>query len=380
MAGLATVTLSGAAKRVMIICQRDRFANGARAAQLCDFLRDRGHQVLLVDTHYLGRASADPRSLRNKLPPLSAPRAGLYLLEALSALLTRRWQWGRRRLSYYLLLGDYHLRKQILASRLCLDAVDLVICNTPHDAGVLTAVTSARTLYDCPTPWADELWYEDRLTERQHHRLHQLEADLFQRVDHLAFFWQTYGEYAVAHYDLDGRNLMTLNMGCTPAEHRARFASPPRVVYIGSLSSRFIDLPLLSRLSRLYPHVDVYGGPQPDPGLGLNYRGYASPDVLQSYQLGLVTCTRDELRREGFSAKHLDYLAHGLPVLVPAWRRHLELLRGSVPYSENSFASVIGELSDRASWQRVSDEAYAQAQRLTCDRTLAPLAAMMQEA
>jgi hypothetical protein len=151
-------------------------------------------------------------------------------------------------------------------------------------------------------------------------------------------------------------------------------------VYIGSLSSRFIDLPLLSRLTRLYPHVDVYGGPQPDRRLGLNYRGYASPDVLNSYQFGLVTCTRDELRREGFSAKHLDYLAHGLPVLVPAWRRHLELLRGSVAYNEDSFGSVIAELSNHASWQRVSDEAYAQAQRLTCERTLAPLAAVLEKA
>jgi hypothetical protein len=380
MAAVTELTPSGSGKRVMIIGQRDRFANGVRAEQLRDFLRDRGHQVLLVDTHYLGRASGDRRSLLNKLPPLSIPRSGLYALEVLSALLTRRWRWGRRRLSYYLLLGDYHLRTRILSSELCFDAVDLVICSTPHDAGVLTTVTSARTLYDCPTPWADELWYEDRLTAQQHRRLHRLEAGLFERVDHLAFYWQTYGGYAVAHYGLNGRNLMTLNLGCKPEQQRARFDSPPRVVYIGSLSSRFIDLPLLSRLTRLYPHIDVYGGPPPDPELGLNYRGYASPDVLESYQFGLVTCTRDELRREGFSAKHLDYLAHGLPVLVPAWRRHLELLRGSVPYNEDSFAAVIAERSNRASWQRVSDEAYAQAQRLTCDRTLAPLAAVLEKA
>jgi hypothetical protein len=44
--------------------------------------------------------------------------------------------------------------------------------------------------------------------------------------------------------------------------------------------------------------------------------------VLLSYQAGLITCTRDELRRDGFSAKHLQYLAHGLPVLAPEWRRH----------------------------------------------------------
>src|SRR2546430_11968491 len=56
------------------------------------------------------------------------------------------------------------------------------------------------------------------------------------------------------------------------------------------------------------------------------------------------------LFRSGFSAKHLQYLAHGLPVLVPVWRRHIGLLRGSVGYDERTFLSVIGALSkDRKS-------------------------------
>ena len=154
---------------------------------------------------------------------------------------------------------------------------------------------------------------------------------------------------------------------------RAAFASPPRVAYIGSLSSRFIDLPLLGRLSALYPHIDVYGGPPPDPALGINYRGWAPPTVLRDYQLGLITCTKDEIRRDGFSAKHLDYISYGLPVLVPAWRRHLDLLRGSVTYEEETFVARIEALSDETAWRAQSEEAYAQAERLTWDKTLSPL-------
>src|SRR6185437_15284485 len=127
----------------------------------------------------------------------------------------------------------------------------------------------------------------------------------------------SYARYAVRHYGISGANILTLDFGCTPAARRAEFKDPPRVIYLGSLSSRFIDLPLLSRLGRIYPHIDVYGGPAPDPKLGLNYLGYAHPSILQKYQLVLITCTRDELRREGFSAKHLHYLAYGLPVLAP---------------------------------------------------------------
>ena len=93
--------------------------------------------------------------------------------------------------------------------------------------------------------------------------------------------------------------------------------------------------------------------------------GLGDAEVLQQYQLGLVTCTQDELRREGFSAKHLDYIAHGLPALVPTWRRHMALLRGSVAYDEDTFASVIDALSNEEAWRRASD-------RLTCKRTSSP--------
>jgi hypothetical protein len=255
----------------------------------------------------------------------------------------------------------------------------LVICEIPHDAGILTVPTSARTLYDCPTPWADELYFEDRLTDRQHRKLRRLEIELFESVTRLAFHWESYARYAIERYGIDGRNLITLNWGCAPSAQRAQFSDPPRVVYLGSLGSKFIDLPLLSRLTKLYPHIDVYGGPPPDPALGLNFLGYAPPTVLGQYQLGLITCTKDELRREGFSAKHLQYLAYGLPVLVPAWRRHMDLLRGSVAYDEHTFSAVIGALSKQDEWQRVSDEAYAQAERLTWDETLRPLDAFLRE-
>jgi hypothetical protein len=272
------------------------------------------------------------------------------------------------------------LRRRILRATLPLDDFDLVICETPHDAGVLTAVTAAQTLYDCPTPWADELWHEGRLTRRQHRKLRDLEGGVFEHVDHLTFFWETYARYATRHYGISGQNLITLNFGCTLAEQRAQFKAPLRVAYLGSLSSRFIDLPLLSRLARAYPHIDVYGGPPPDPNLGLNYLGYAAPSVLEGYQFGLITCTQDELRRDGFSAKHLQYLAYGLPVLVPAWRRHLDLLEGSIPYEEDSFLSAIEGLAEREEWERMSDRAYAQAQRLTWSETLRPLESLVSAA
>ena len=351
--------MSSDSKRVLIVCQLDRYANGIKSVEVERFLRERGHAVRLVNTYYLAKIRSG---------------AGLALaaLHAAWSLVISRWTFGLRCLSYYMFIADYYLRHRILSSELVLDDFDLIICETQQDAGVLTTAPS-RTLYDCPTPLADEMYFEGRLTERQHEKLRRREAALFESVDFLAFHWETYARYAVEQYGISERNLITLNFGCTPAGRRATFADPPRVIYLGSLAMKFIDLPLLSRLGKLYPHIDVYGGPPPDASLGLNYRGYASPSVVGQYQLGLVTCTQDELRREGFSAKHLQYLAYGLPVLVPAWRRHLDLLQGSVAYEEDTFSSVIEALSDEREWRRMSDEAYGQAQRLAWDVTLHPL-------
>jgi hypothetical protein len=375
--GLRSGPSPAAGRRVLVLGQLDRFANGLKPRAIERFLRERGHEVTLVDTDALSRASARRNSVGHHLPAPDAERLALFAVEVAGRLLTRRWSVTRRRLSAPLLRISLALRRRILRTALPLEGVDLIICETPYDAGVLLDVAGTRTLYDCPTPWADELLYEGRLTPRQHRRFRRAEVELYEGVDHLAFHWESYARYACEQYGISGHNLLTLNFGCTPAEQRASSADLPRGVYLGSLSSKFIDLGLLSRLTRLYPHIDVYGGPEPDARLGLNYRGWAPPEILREYQFGVVTCTRDPLRSNGFSAKHLEYLAYGLPTLVPAWRRHLELLRGSVPYEEGTFRSAVEALADPEYWQRLSDAAYDQARRLAWDETLRPLQTLL---
>lgn len=352
--------------RVLIVCQLDGYANGVRPLEIERFLRAHGHDVRLLNTYFLSKTSG-PLGFAH----LAVGAAWRYLL--------RHWKFARRRLSYHVLVADYRLRRRILSSAVTLDDFDLVICETPFDAGLLTVPTSARTLYDCPTPWADEMYFEGRLSDRQRRNLRRLETRIFTSVDHLAFHWESYARYVVEHYGIDGKNIVTLNWGCIPSSKRAGFRRPPRIVYLGSLAQRAIDLPLLARLTNLYPHIDVYGGPPPDPSLGLNYLGYAPPSVLEQYQLGIITSTRDELRLYGFSAKHPQYLAFGLPVLVPASRRYLHLLRGSVPYEEETFLGVIDSLSNEEQWRRTSDEAYAQAQELAWHKTLRPLETLLRE-
>ena len=364
-------------KRVLIVAELDGYANGQKPIEIERFLRRRGHDVHLANAYYLGRASDRKGSLKAKLPAPAPRKLALYLVQ-LAALLTRRWKWGRRRLSYPLVRADLHLRRKILAKDLPLDGFDMIIGEHPADSELVFEPTSARKLYDCMTPWADELLYEGRLTDRQHRRLRAREARVMEAADLLSYSWETYAPYSVEHYGISGRNFCQLNWGCTRSHRRARFQSPPRIVFMSSLSSNFINLPLLSRLSKLYP-IDVFGGPPPDPALGLNYLGWSPPSVLLDYQIGLITISADPLRCDGFSAKHVEYVAHGLPVLVPAWRRNLQLIRGSIPYTEETFLGVIESLHHEREWQRVSDEAYAQARELEWDKVLAPLDAALRD-
>ena len=83
-------TRSGKSKRVLVICQLDRYANGLKPLAIEQFLGKRGHDVRLVDTYYLARASSSRSSFPGKLPNPRPRRAALYATEA-GLWLVRRW-------------------------------------------------------------------------------------------------------------------------------------------------------------------------------------------------------------------------------------------------------------------------------------------------
>jgi hypothetical protein len=162
------------AKRVLLVAQFDGYSNTVKPAAVERFLRANGHDIQVFNTYYLSRASNAPGTLRNNLPGFGLGRLAVYAVEAAS-LITRRWSFGRGHLSYYLLLADYRLRRGILGSSLPLDDFDLIICAHPQDAGLLTLETSALTFYDCPTPFADEVYNEGKLAEGQHQKFRRFE-------------------------------------------------------------------------------------------------------------------------------------------------------------------------------------------------------------
>lgn len=342
--------------RVALLYTGHPNANLVRPQEIGRFLEARGHEVVAVDL--LGFAHDRYLRLRERLAAAMG-KVGLGG-EANLADAMRGW-------------ADVIQRKVLDRERF-----DAVICEYFLHAYVLTRDLPCVKIYDCPTPAVDELEFSGEFGQGAIDEMREMEMDIYRSSDHVLFHWKSYENFVRDRW-YDGDNMTTLTYGCYPKEVRARFGRPPKAVYLGYLGGYWSNMELLAALSRNGAcGIDVWGFPRPGRDLGLNYRGFAGDtDVMARYQLGLVTCSRDVLRCEGFSAKHLEYISYGLPVLVPEWRRHLELIKGSVPFNEETFPAVVEGLADEDEWTRMSDLAYGQAQELTWDRTLEGLDRMV---
>ncbi len=364
--------MSRRSRRVAVIATLDGFANSKKALLIRDLLTERGHAVTIIDTLHLSRASSNGRG--RALPSPQPGKLLVYLagagLHSIERFRGRFAGWLRALL--YLL--QMRIRARVVANRIAAPAAggasfDVVICESQADAGIMLHDLPGTTkIYNCATPLADELYFGGELTDRGYRNLKAFEVEIFRKSDHLSFHWHSYAEYVRKYYEYDATNIFTFDRNATVTNTPARFAAQPKIVYMGYLGGYWIDLDLLSELTRLYPHLDVYGLPEPPARYGLNYRGYASEDLLQNYQFGLITSSKDRLRCEGFSAKHIDYLAAGLPVLVPEWRTAARDLRGSIFYTVDNFLDQVRLHSSEDSWTAASNAALDQARQYTADK------------
>lgn len=336
--------------RIGIICSLDKFINGVRATETKRFLEKRKHNVKLINTYPVHKTS--PKLLN---------------------LIGRVWGKIPFILKQYILPLQFKLRSNILQKIIKREKFDVVICENAIDSYVLTKKLNCLKIYNCPTPWADELYYSRKLSKYIYKKIKKMEIKIYKKTDYVSFR-EPYKRY-VQKYMYKGKNIFVMNGGChlKPKEKRAKFAYPLKIIYLGNLEDYWVNLPLLSKLTKLYKYIDVYGAPAPPKKYGLNYRGYASPNVLSKYQFGLITITKDRLRCWGFSAKHPEYLSYGLPVLVPDWRKNLHLFKGSIPYNEKKFLKKIKKYSNKEEWRKMSNLAYNQAKDYDWANALKPL-------
>lgn len=359
-------------KRIIIISFLDGFANSQKPLEIKKYLENKKHEVKLIDTQYFSRFSNDKNSLLFFLPSLEPLKFCLYLLEALQFLQNRYSFSLTKDLYFFILTEIIRLRGKIVLKIVKKINYDLLICESQYDSGIFINKLKKTTLYDCATPWADELYFGNNLSEKQYKKFKEWELKIFNNIDYLSFHWDSYAEYVKKYYNYKKNNLIKLNKGTVTQKYLAKYNKQNRIIYLGYLGGYWINLPLLSRLSQLYP-IDVYGAPQPDKKYKLNYKGYINPKILSKYQFGLITITKDQLRANGFSAKHIDYISYGLPVFVPEWRENAKKIGGSILFNEENFLSKIRYYSQKNNWERIAQAAAKQSDALSWDKVLKPL-------
>lgn len=368
--------MSGA-KRAVIVCLQDAFANGVKPKELESFLTSNGYDfVLKFDSGKMTRLAKT--GVRRFLPALQPLKLELYLYEGAMALAKRLGHMAGRTATSHLLWRVIVLRGKVLKKILGQHGrFDLLICESNLDEAVTLGERIADVqILDLPSPLAEELLYGDELSNSGYQRLRNVEVASYAAADHLSFHWHTYADF-VRQTKYRGDNFLPITYGTNRKMRIARYSDQPKIVFLGYLGGYWVNLELLAQLCKLYPGLDVYGGPEPPASLKINYKGYApSTDVIADYQFGLITISDDELRRHSFSSKHLEYISYGLPVLTPAWRRDTALDESSIYYTADNFLEKIRDASSAQAWETLHLSALKDAARFSWNNALRELASL----
>lgn len=294
--------------------------------------------------------------------------------EDLSSKLWYYYQRGRARFGSY---EKWHMIKTAdrLEKRIKEGNYDTVIGVETPFSYVLTRKLNCLKLFSCESLEADELYFSKSFGELERVRCYrELELEIIQKSDYVIFPWKTTEDYA-RKYVWNGKNFVTIKFGCYPQNESVRYSFPIAIVSLGNLRSYWSNTELLSDLTRISPYViDVYGKYKPPRRYHLNYKGFApSLDVLNNYQFGLNTVSKDIFRINHHASRLLSYLAYSLPALSPDWLKFSHELKGVLPYNENNFLDILEEYSDQDHWEKLSKKAHEQARELDWKITLKPL-------
>lgn len=331
----------------------DLMATGERGRAIARFLRERGHEVDVMDP--------SPGRLRD----FARFRFSLW------SRLKRR-AMNRQSLPH---LWDYIADE--MEGKLRAGRYDAVIARAQPVAYVLTRELACLKVVDVANVGFLELYHSAGQDPSELETYYEKEMEAYHAADYIlsphGLFTDFFRENV---YDTD--KIVTARLGCYLSNWAAQYSSNPRIVYAGSYG-QIQDPYLLSLLAKRSPYaIDCYGSRDPNYRFlpcRLNYRGCRQTlDFLAYYQFGLITVSRDRLRENSPATKFAYYFAHGLPVLFPEWMKEGHSYEAAIPYNEHNFVEQVrlsSESKDR--WQRLSSKARSTAEGLTWDRVLAPL-------
>lgn len=318
-------------KRAVIIASLDNYANGVKPRHLREYLERRGFEVELLE-------SAHQKTLKGFLGNLrvtSSKLSYIWIVMCMMVAKILRSEKVSQTLTSSIVTKLFHVYGEITNKKLKSISPDLVICEGGFDIGFVDFPgLSAVTILDLPCPLGEELFFGGIINETAYAKLKRKEILYYGKADALSFHWHTYADF-VRRTKYNGENIIDMGYGTNKKEVVAKYSKEPRIIFLGLLRGYWVNIKLLEEIVKECPNVDVYGGPKPPDHIRVNYKGYAPTlDVMAEYQFGLITISDDELRKNSFSSKHLEYISYGLPVFSPAWRQDRVLAPSSIYFSD----------------------------------------------
>ena len=345
--------------KILIICRLDGISNEKRALEIKKYLEHKKHSVELLNV-------------------LSTNFLKYALWTEKINYQTKLWLY-QKKLSYYPVFNEIIFKARYWNNLLKRKDFDALICQScADDLFFLETDFKNRKclkILDVATPWAAELKFAREFPEWYTNKIQDLERKVYLSSDYVSLMWGRYLGFVKKNVTKKA-NYVVVNWGCDKTKIKAKFSKKPRIVILGSLGWYWNNLPLLVHLQKISPlPIDIYGGkPAPPKKYNLNYFGFApSTDILAKYQFGLVTVSKDELRRSAFSSRQMTYISYGLPVLMPDWYAEPLLNRVGISYNEQNFVSQLMKYSDKKLWNLKHKNCLEFADKFYWQKTLTPL-------
>ncbi len=336
-----------------IINRHDRGANQERLEAITNFLHKNNFQVTNIDSEKILLDCQLHRRQFLKENPLA------YLLIHLSLLNNPPFRYFFSLLLRGYLLNFYLHRlhtKKVISQY----SEDIFVAIYPH---------RFQLILDLPTIFSEELKLSHRLPLPIINIITRLENLAYSKADHTCFHWSGFLNYA-RKIGKKIPNSFILNWGCNSVSKVAVFKKHPKIIYLGDFTSPWTNPSLLLRLQKT-SSIDIFSY---QTSSKFKTKGYLKNlQKLSLYQFGLITITNDPLRNNGFSAKYLKYLEHGLPVLCPEWRRDPLLKPATIYYNERNFVKQLKKYSQKKLWLKKHQAALRISKNLNWNKTLLPL-------
>ncbi len=348
---------------IFIVNHQDKSANQERSTAISRFLKNNNFTTKIIDSQQL---------FDQKINHLS----GIFIspLCFISYRLTRLLIYKLHFLSLSSLLYYFTIiyRGKLIPKTLKKQHAKICIIQSPEDITSCLNNQKINYIYDLPTIISEELKEGKKINQYIFKKIKKLEHQIFQKDIPICFHWYSILNYA-QKINLKPKKDFILNWGCDPKIKTSQYSSRPKIIHIGNINSPWVNQKLLKQIQAKNP-VNIYSYQKPSSKYKIKTLGFLKDlSKLNQYQFGLITISKDKLRSNSFSAKHLTYINYGLPVFCPEWRKDLLLKSATIYYNENNFESQFRKYSQKKLWLQKHQAALKIAKDLSWNNTLLPI-------